>query len=84
MPKSMTGFAKVEMEYADGRLYGEARALNNRYLEITIRLPKIDYASEQKLRELVRTYVKRGKVDITIKLDKPFNNAGTPGSMNQS
>lgn len=78
MPKSMTGFAKVEMEYADGRLYGEARTLNNRYLEITIRLPKIDYASEQKLRELVRTYVKRGKVDITIKLDKPFNNAGTP------
>lgn len=78
MPKSMTGFAKVEMECTDGRLYGEARALNNRYLEISVRLPKIDYASEQKLRDLVKTYVKRGKIDITIKWDKPFNNAGTP------
>jgi len=78
MPKSMTGFAKVEMECADGRLYGEARALNNRYLEINVRLPKIDYTSEQKLRDLVKKYVKRGKVDITIKWDKPFNNAGTP------
>lgn len=78
MPKSMTGFAKTETECAEGKLYGEARALNNRYLEISIKLPKIDYASEQKLRDLVKTYVKRGKVDITIKWDKPFNNAGTP------
>ncbi|MBP1745767.1 MAG: YicC family protein, partial [Deltaproteobacteria bacterium] len=78
MPKSMTGFAKVEMECAEGKLYGEARALNNRYLEISIKLPKIDYTSEQKLRDLVKTYAKRGKVDITIKWDKPFNNAGTP------
>lgn len=78
MPKSMTGFARVEMECADGRLYGEARSLNNRYLEINVRLPKIDYTSEQKLRDLAKTYVKRGKIDITIKWDKPFNNAGTP------
>jgi uncharacterized protein (TIGR00255 family) len=78
MPKSMTGFAKVEMEFADGRLYGEARSLNNRYLEINVRLPKVDYTSEQKLRDLVKTYVKRGKVDITIKWDKAINNAGTP------
>jgi uncharacterized protein (TIGR00255 family) len=78
MPKSMTGFAKVEMECAEGKLYGEARALNNRYLEISIKLPKIDYTSEQKLRELVRTYVKRGKIDITVKWDRLVNNSGIP------
>lgn len=78
MPKSMTGFAKIEMECAEGKLYGEARALNNRYLEISIKLPKIDYTSEQRLRELVKTYIKRGKVDITVKWDKPFSNSGTP------
>ena len=78
MPKSMTGFAKIEMECAEGKLYGEARALNNRYLEISIKLPKIDYTSEQKLRELVKTYVKRGKIDITIKWDRPFNISGIP------
>jgi uncharacterized protein (TIGR00255 family) len=78
MPKSMTGFAKIEMECAEGKLYGEARALNNRYLEISIKLPKIDYTSEQRLRDLVKAYVKRGKVDITVKWDKPFSNSGTP------
>ena len=70
MPRSMTGFAKVETECIDGKVYGEARTLNNRYLEISIKLPKADYTSEQKLRELVRGYVKRGKVDITVKWDK--------------
>jgi len=70
MIKSMTGFSKVEMEVKEGRLNCEARALNNRYLEIGLKLPKIDYAGEQKLRELVKRYIKRGKVDITIKWEK--------------
>ncbi|NLW34724.1 YicC/YloC family endoribonuclease [Syntrophorhabdus aromaticivorans] len=77
MPKSMTGFAKVEMEYADGKVYGEARALNNRYLEINIKLPRIDYTGEQKAREIVRRYVKRGKADITIKWDRTSTAYGT-------
>ncbi len=70
MPKSMTGFAKVETECAEGKIYGEAKALNNRYLEINIKLPRVDYTNEQKAREIVRRYVKRGKVDITIKWDR--------------
>ncbi|OPX99351.1 MAG: hypothetical protein A4E62_01645 [Syntrophorhabdus sp. PtaU1.Bin002] len=70
MPKSMTGFAKVEMECAEGKVYGEAKALNNRYLEINIKLPRIDYTNEQKAREIVRKYIKRGKADITIKWDR--------------
>lgn len=70
MIKSMTGFSKVEMDCKEGKLNGEARALNNRYLEISLKLPKIDYSSEQKLRELVKRYIKRGKVDITIKWDR--------------
>jgi uncharacterized protein (TIGR00255 family) len=70
MIKSMTGFSKVEMEFKEGRFNCEARSLNNRYLEINLRLPKIDYAGEQKLRELVKHYTKRGKIDITIKWER--------------
>jgi uncharacterized protein (TIGR00255 family) len=66
----MTGFSKVEMECKEGRLNCEARALNNRYLEIGLKLPKIDYAGEQKLRELVKRHIKRGKIDITVKWEK--------------
>ncbi len=70
MIKSMTGFSKIEAEFKEGRLNCEARTLNNRYLEIGLRLPKIDYAEEQKLRELVKRHIKRGKVDITIKWER--------------
>lgn len=70
MPKSMTGFAKIEKEYDKGKISGEARSLNSRYLEMNIRLPRADYAAEQKLRELIKKHVKRGKVDISIKWER--------------
>jgi uncharacterized protein (TIGR00255 family) len=76
MIKSMTGFSKVEMESKEGKLNCEARSLNNRYLEINLRLPKIDYAEEQKLRELVKRHIKRGKVDITIKWERSNGESG--------
>ena len=76
MPKSMTGFAKLETESPEGKLYGEARALNSRYLEISIKLPRADYLYEQKLREIVKRYIKRGKVDVTIKWERSTEQSG--------
>jgi len=70
MIKSMTGFSRIEMECSSGRLYGEARSLNSRYLEINMKTPKFDVLNEQKLRELVKQYVKRGKVDISLKWER--------------
>jgi len=73
MLKSMTGFAKIEMEHSEGKITGEARSLNNRYLEVSIKLPRTDYHYEQRLRELVKRYIKRGKVDITMKWERTNN-----------
>lgn len=70
MLRSMTGFAKIEREVREGRLIGEARSLNNRYLEVNIKIPKSDYFLEQKLRELVKKYLRRGRVDISFKLER--------------
>jgi len=78
MPKSMTGFAKIEREFPEGKISSEARSLNSRYLEINIRLPRADYASEQKLRELIKRHIKRGKVDITIKWEKTVDEMTIP------
>ncbi|HOL05363.1 MAG TPA: YicC family protein [Syntrophorhabdaceae bacterium] len=75
MIKSMTGFSKMEQEYPKGKFSGEARSLNNRYTEINLRLPKTDYTFEQRLRELVKRYIKRGKVDISIKWERLNNDA---------
>jgi uncharacterized protein (TIGR00255 family) len=70
MIKSMTGFAKVEVEYNEGRINAEARTLNNRYLEIAVKLPKSDFILEQKLRERVKRLLRRGKVDLSIKWER--------------
>jgi len=78
MPRSMTGFAKIEKEFPEGRIMSEARSLNSRYLEMNIRLPRADYASEQKLRDLVKRHVKRGKVDVTIKWEKTADEMTIP------
>jgi uncharacterized protein (TIGR00255 family) len=78
MPRSMTGFAKIEKEFPEGRIVSEARSLNSRYLEMNIRLPRVDYASEQKLRDLVKRHVKRGKVDVTIKWEKASDEIAIP------
>ena len=78
MPKSMTGFARVEKEYPEGKLTGEARSLNSRYLEISIKLPRIDYFYEQKMRELVRKRAKRGKIDISVKWEKSSEQINIP------
>lgn len=78
MIKSMTGFAKSEMECETGKITGEARALNSRYLEINLKLPKIDYLYEQKLRELAKKHIKRGKIDITMKWERISGEWSTP------
>lgn len=77
MIRSMTGFSKIEMEHAAGNFSGEAKTLNNRYLEISLKLPKIDYAYEKRLSELVKKYVRRGKADITIKWERPSEQSNT-------
>jgi uncharacterized protein (TIGR00255 family) len=70
MPKSMTGFSRVEMDNGEGKYTGEARSLNSRYLEISLKLPRAATALESRLREMVKKIVKRGRLDITIKWDK--------------
>ncbi|MBP1750396.1 MAG: YicC family protein [Deltaproteobacteria bacterium] len=78
MPKSMTGFARIEKDFPEGRIICEVRSLNSRYLEMNIRLPRTDYAAEQKLRDLVKKNIKRGKIDITIKWEKAIEDATIP------
>ncbi len=70
MPKSMTGFSKVEIDNGEGKCSGEARSLNSRYLEISLKLPRTVSGYESKLREQAKRLVKRGRLDVTIKWDK--------------
>ncbi len=78
MPKSMTGFSKAETEAANGKCSGEARSLNSRYLEVSLRLPKSAAGYEQRLRELAKKQVRRGRLDVTIKWERTEEGLALP------
>ena len=78
MPKSMTGFSKAEAETTNGKCSGEARSLNSRYLEVSLKLPKSVAVYEQRLRELAKKQVKRGRLDVTLKWERSGEGIALP------
>ena len=69
MLKSMTGFGKAEGETSLGRVAVESRSVNHRYCDIGIKLPKRLASFEGRIKEMVRSEVSRGKVDVSLRLD---------------
>ncbi len=65
----MTGFGRAEGDTGLGRLLVESRSVNHRFCDINIKLPKRLQPLETRLKEVVRSQVSRGRVDISIKLD---------------
>ena len=76
MIHSMTGFGRVEVE-RDGRtLVAEARSVNHRFLELSIRLPRGFQPLEGKLRSCIQERVARGKVNFTVSWKGSGENGG--------
>lgn len=68
MTYSMTGFARFSQQICVAQLTYEIRALNHRFLEMTMRLPEAVQNFEPLLRAEFRKKFSRGKFDVTIKL----------------
>jgi len=68
MIRSMTAFARVDVPLDAGSLQWEIRSVNHRYLEVQFRLPDAFREIEFPLRDLVRSKLKRGKVDCTLRV----------------
>ncbi len=69
MLKSMTGYGRGEGETALGKVIVETRSVNHRFSDIAIRLPKRLALFETRIKEIIRSQVSRGRVDVFIKLD---------------
>lgn len=86
MISSMTAFSNVKSEFEYGTLSVELRCVNNRYLDLSLRIPEDFKVIEEKLRELVGQHLQRGKVElkITFKSDLYKDKAElSPGTMEQ-
>lgn len=67
MIRSMTAFARRDAQGDWGVLTCEIRTVNHRYLEPSFRLPEALRELENRLREQLRTKLRRGKVDVALR-----------------
>jgi len=69
MPKSMTGFGRGECIRYDRRFKVEIKAVNHRYSDITIKLPRFLNPFEDRLRKRLSRDIARGKVDVWVNFE---------------
>ncbi len=68
MIKSMTGYGRA-VETVNGREFTvEVRSVNNRYLDCSVRLPRMVSFGEDAVKQAVKASISRGKVDVYISL----------------
>lgn len=66
MIKSMTGFGRFEIAEEQRSISVEMKSVNHRYLEMGIKMPKKLNIFEARIRDLLKQYVQRGKLDVFI------------------
>lgn len=78
MLKSMTGYGRsaAVIDGYDIRL--EIRSVNNRYLDVNVRIPRLYGYLEEKIKKQIQTRVSRGKVDIFLSLERPAGESQKP------
>lgn len=62
----MTGFGRSEIINEDRKIVVELKAVNHRYCDMNIKLPKKLFFLEASIRNFLKDYIERGKVDIFI------------------
>ena len=66
MIKSMTGFGRCEVAEGARKITVEMKSVNHRYLDVNIKMPKKLNFFETAIRNELKNYMQRGKVDIFI------------------
>ena len=66
MIKSMTGFGRFESVTDTCKISVEIKAVNHRYLDLGIKMPKKFNFFESAIRGLLKDYIQRGKVDVFV------------------
>lgn len=69
MIRSMTGYGRGEAVLHDRTITVELRAVNNRYLDCTVKIPRLYVFAEEAIKSCVQKQVGRGKVDVFVSID---------------
>ena len=77
MLKSMTAYGRAESLKVDAGFVVEIKSGNNRYREIILRLPQIVQQFEDRIRTLVASTIKRGRVELIVQVKENGDRAVT-------
>jgi uncharacterized protein (TIGR00255 family) len=69
----MTGYGEADYQSEDLTLAIELRALNNRYLKVSVRAPEPYYLLEPEFEKVIRRVVKRGTIQVHIRCNRQFS-----------
>jgi uncharacterized protein (TIGR00255 family) len=64
--KSMTGFGRGSHSIGEVELTAELRTVNHRFLDISLRMPRMYSCFEPRIRRVISERIQRGKVDVLI------------------
>ena len=66
----MTGYGRGERETEKWQIVIEAKAVNHRYSEVTIKQPRQLLALEDRMKKVVAEYIERGKMDVFVRMQE--------------
>jgi uncharacterized protein (TIGR00255 family) len=69
----MTGFGRAEVSKNGITVSTEVRSVNSRYLDLTLRLPRNFSQREKEMKDIVRTFLNRGNLNIIVKVEHDSN-----------
>ncbi len=75
MIKSMTGFGRGEVSSESCKVTVEMKSVNHRYLDVNMKMPKKLNFFEASIRNLLKEYIQRGKVDLFISFEDLSENS---------
>ena len=75
MIQSMTGFGRGEAANEKYKVTIEMKSVNHRYLDLSVRLPRKLNFYEPAIRNQVKEFAKRGKIDIFVSIEQLQENA---------
>ena len=67
---SMTGYGKGTASNGKWQADVEVKSINSRYLEVFLKYPPILANKEYELRELIKSKIRRGKLNVSIQIKK--------------
>ncbi len=80
---SMTGFGRAELSESEKKFTVEIKSVNHKYFDLNIRMPRKFNLFESNIRNLLKEYASRGKIDLYISYED-LSESGTSLKYNKA